>query len=133
MGWGLIELTVGRHIMLQSSNRLRRPADVARVRQQGKSNRHPLLILLVLPNELNVSRFAFVASRRVGKAVERNRAKRLLREAVRHRLSNIAPGWDCVLIARPSMVKAHFTDVETAVAQCLKRAKLLIVSGPTEK
>lgn len=119
--------------MLQSTHRLRRPADVARVRQHGKSRRHPLLIFLVLPNELNVSRFAFVASRRVGKAVQRNRAKRLLREAVRLQLNSIAPGWDCVLIARPSLAKAHFVDVETAVRQCLKRAKLLTVSEPTEK
>ena len=113
--------------MLQSPNRLRRPADVERVRQQGESRRHPYLILLVLPNELNVSRFAFIASRRVGKAVRRNRAKRLLREAVRHQLVKIAPGWDCVLIARPALLQAPFAEIETAVWQLLKRAKLLTV------
>lgn len=119
--------------MLQSQYRLRRPADVERVRQQGEPRRHPFLILLVQPNELTCSRFAFVASRRVGNAVQRNRAKRLLREAIRGQLVNIAPGWDCVLIARPFLLQAATVEVETAVIQSLRRAKLLTVSEPTEE
>lgn len=118
--------------MLQSPNRLRRPADVERVRQQGDSRRHPLVILLVHPNDLNVSRFAFVASRRVGNAIQRNRAKRLLREAVRNHLPELLQGWDCVLIARPSLPQAQYAEAETAVLQLFKRAKLLIVPEPTE-
>ncbi|HRQ37214.1 MAG TPA: ribonuclease P protein component [Chloroflexota bacterium] len=110
--------------MLQSNHRLRRPADINLVRQAGNSWRHPLLILLVRSNSLPVSRFAFVASRHVGKAVQRNRAKRLLREAVRAHLPEIQPGWDCVLIARPSLPQAAFGEVETAVTQLLQRAKL---------
>ncbi|MCL4267362.1 MAG: ribonuclease P protein component [Anaerolineae bacterium] len=111
--------------MLPSSHRLRRPADVKRVRQAGKSWRHPLVILLVQSNSLPASRFAFVASRQVGQAVSRNRAKRLLREAVRTHLPEIQPGWDCVLIARPSLPQAAFGEVDTAVTQLLHRAKLL--------
>jgi len=119
--------------MLQSKHRLRRPADVKRVRQHGKSRHHPLFVLLVHPNELSVARFAFIASRRVGKAVQRNRAKRVLREAVRLQLDKIAPGWDCVLIARPTILQASFAEVETAVLQLLKRAKLLTVPETTEE
>lgn len=110
--------------MLQPRHRLRRPADVQRVQQAGKSWRHPLVILLIQPNSLSVSRFAFVASRHVGKAVQRNRAKRLLREVVRAHLPDIQPGWDCVLIARPSLHQAAFGEVDTAVTQLLQRAKL---------
>lgn len=111
--------------MLQPHHRLRRPADVQRVRQAGKSWRHPLVILLVQSNPLPVSRFAFVASRHVGKAIHRNRAKRLLREVVRAHLPEIQPGWDCVLIARPSLSTATLGEVDTAVTQLLQRAKLL--------
>ncbi len=112
--------------MLQSSHRLRRPADVERVRREGHSWRHPLVILLVHANSLDTSRFAFIASRRVGKAVRRNRARRLLRESVRLHLNEIQPGWDCVLIARSALPQASYAEVETAVLQLLARAKLLI-------
>lgn len=111
--------------MLQSRHRLRRSADLERVRQQGHSWHHPLAVLLVQKNTENVSRFAFLASRRAGKAVHRNRAKRLLREAVRCHLSEIQPGWDCLFIARASTAQATFVQVETAVLQLLGRAHLL--------
>ena len=110
--------------MLQSTYRLRHPSDVKRVRQEGRSWRHPLAILLVYPNALHTSRFAFIASRHVGKAVQRNRAKRLLREAVHKHLQEIEPGWDCVIIARPTLPQTPFGDVETAVIQLLQRAKM---------
>ena len=112
--------------MLQSPYRLRRPTDVKRVRQDGRRWRHPLVILLVQSNSLTTSRFAFVASRHVGKAVQRNRAKRLLREAVHMHLPEIQPGWDCVMIARPMLPHTPFGEVNTAVYQLLQRAKLVV-------
>lgn len=111
--------------MLRQRYRLRRHADLQRVRQHGKSWHHPLAVLLVDANVLDVSRFAFVASRRVGKAVERNRAKRLFREAVRHHLSEIEVGWDCLFIARANAPDATYDEVETAVLQLLTRANLM--------
>ncbi|WP_420643661.1 ribonuclease P protein component [Candidatus Leptofilum sp.] len=111
--------------MLPQPHRLSRSADVANVRQQGRAFRHPLCILLVKSKGNGASRFAFVASKRVGKAVVRNRARRLLREAVRLHLGDIQPDWDCVWIARPQLPKAAFAEVETAVLQLLTQAKLL--------
>jgi ribonuclease P protein component len=73
-----------------------------------------------------VSRFGFAASRRIGNAVERNRAKRLLREAVRLHLPEIVPGVDCLLIARRATPGASFHEVEAAVLMLLERADLLI-------
>lgn len=110
--------------MLQSRHRLRRAADINRVRQQGASRRHPYVVAIAYPNGGEVSRFAFVASRRVGKAVQRNRARRLLREVIRQRMAEIKPGWDCVLIARREIVGASFAEVETAVLSLLFRLQL---------
>ncbi len=111
--------------MLPKRYRLRRSADLEKVRQSGRSWRHPLAILAVGENGQDVSRFAFIASRRVGNAVQRNRAKRLLREAVQHHLPEIKPGRDCIFIARSPLPQAAFGDVDTAVRQLLRRAKLL--------
>jgi ribonuclease P protein component len=76
-------------------------------------------------NSAPPSRFAFTAGRRVGKAVARNRSKRLLREAVREQLGRIEPGWDCLLIARDGTPDADYDAVRTAVLNLLKRAHLL--------
>lgn len=111
--------------MLPKPHRLTRSDDVALVRQQGRAFHHPLCILLVQSTDKATSRFAFVASKRVGKAVVRNRGRRLLREAVRLHLDEIQPGWDCVWIARPQLSQASFAEVETAVLHLLTRAKLL--------
>ncbi len=76
-------------------------------------------------NDQEVSRFAFVAGRRVGNAVTRNRCKRLMREAVHHHLVEIEAGWDFMMIARNPLASASYKEVETAVAQLLARANLL--------
>jgi len=110
--------------MLQYKHRLRRPADIQHVRQAAHSWRHPLVILLAQPTANECTRFAFVASRQVGNAVQRNRGKRLLREAVRLHLDDVQPGWDCVFIARAFLSKATYAEVETAVLQLFRRAQL---------
>lgn len=115
--------------MLPSQHRLRRSADLKRVREQGRSRRHPLVVVIAQPNDLAVSRFAFVASRRVGNAVQRNRARRLLREVVRNHLPEIKPGWDCVLVARQEICGVSYWQVETAVLAVLSRWQLLTPSS----
>lgn len=114
--------------MLQRRYRLRSSSDLQQVRQEGRSWRHPLLILLVKTNQRDSSRFAFVAGRRVGNAVVRNRSKRLMREVVRRHLDEIAAGYDVMLIARASIAAVSYRDVETAVLQLLARANLLNLS-----
>ncbi len=105
--------------------RLRSKERFQQVRRQGRSYKHRLLVLVVLPNDLPYSRFGFTASKRVGNAVKRNRARRLMREAMRLRLERIQPGWDVVCIARPPMAQATFHDVQAACDELLARARLL--------
>ena len=101
------------------------------VRCEGRSWSHPLLVLFALTNELPRSRFGFVVSKRVGNAVVRNRAKRLMREAARVRLSGTVPGWDLVLVARGAMAKADVWRTGEALDSLLDRAGLLAPSRPS--
>lgn len=110
--------------------RLHRKSDFDRLRRNGRRFVHPLVVLIACPQDTvdrlsPNSRFAFSASKRVGNAVWRNRAKRLMREAVRPHLAQIQPHWDCLFVARPNTPQAHLTDIEAAVLQLLKRAQLL--------
>jgi ribonuclease P protein component len=109
---------------MKRSFSLRQGSEFQRVWDNGKSWSHSLVILRACANGTESSRFGFVVGKKVGNAVERNRAKRLMREAVRHRLQDIAQGWDIVLIARRDADKVEFKAIDAAVAGLLERAHL---------
>lgn len=96
-----------------------------RVRRTGKSYAHPLIILIASPNELSLSRFGVSASKAVGGAIARNRAKRRIRAAIYHFLPTIQAGWDLILIARAPLVDAEWSHVCEALKVLLKRARII--------
>jgi ribonuclease P protein component len=104
--------------------RLRRNNDFERVRYAGQSIASPLLVLAFLRNNLDHSRFGFVVSKRLGKAVQRNKIKRRSREAVRLRLAQIKPGYDLVFIARKFASEASYVDLAEGMEKLLKKADL---------
>jgi ribonuclease P protein component len=105
--------------------RLRRNSDFQRVRRLGKFHASPLMVLAFLRNELDHSRFGFVVSKRLGKAVRRNKIKRRMREATRLRLSQIKPGFDVVFIARKPVAQVCYPEIERTLEYLLRNADLL--------
>lgn len=110
---------------MKRQHRLRHNVDFQQVRRNGKSNASPLMVLAFLRNELDYSRFGFVVSKRLGKAVQRNRIKRRLREVTRLRLAQIKPGFDLVFIARQPINQASYSQIEQGMEQLVKASGLL--------
>jgi ribonuclease P protein component len=105
--------------------------DIERVWREGRSHAHPLAVLITCPRAGTIdgsplpTRCAFVAGKRVGSAVARNRAKRLLREAFRSRPEASTMGWELVFVARQALAKATLSEVKLAVGQLLKHADVV--------
>jgi len=102
------------------------------VRETGVSYTHPLFVLCVLANEQPISRCGITVSRRLGKAVERNRVRRRISEAVRLIWDLVAPGWDMVWIARPASKSAEFAEIQEGCIRLLRRARVLKSAPPSE-
>jgi ribonuclease P protein component len=117
---------------LNRSQRLRRPDQFQRVRREGKTWHHALLLLNAAPSRRRQTRCGIVVGKRLGKAVERNRARRRVREAVRLSYASIQPGWDLVFVVRPGVVTAPFTEIQGAVAALLKRGGIWRESIPAQ-
>ena len=101
-----------------------------RLRREGKSYSHRMLLLCVLHNNLNYSRCGITVSRRIGGAVVRNRVRRRIAEAVRLVWDSIEPGWDMVWVARTPIVRAGFVEVQAGTIQLLQRAGLRTPGWP---
>jgi len=118
---------------MKPCQRLKHSSRFQELYRRGTSAVHPLVVLRALPNGLDYSRFGFVAGKRIGKAVVRNRAKRRLREAMRRRVLAAPAGYDMVLIARSGIVQARFEAIDAAVAELLKAlARRQASSTPSE-
>lgn len=94
-----------------------------RVFRHGKAAHGALTSVRVLPNSQDNSRLGLVVGKRVGGAVQRNRAKRLIREAIKVRA--LPAGWDVVVTARPGIHSAKYTDVEREARELLTRTGVL--------
>lgn len=105
---------------------IRSSREIERVFATGRRAATEHFVLLVAPTPLGAGargRLAFVAGRKLGGAVTRNRAKRVLREAVR-RAGGPWQGADVVVVARRSAATASAAELDAALALALARAGL---------
>jgi ribonuclease P protein component len=90
--------------------RIRRRAEFQQVYEHGVRIRGRYSTVFLRPNPLGVGRLGIAASKKLGGAVQRNRAKRLIREIFRR--CNHTPGLDVVVVPRRELLDAGFAALE---------------------
>lgn len=105
---------------LSADERLRRRADYLRCYRTGRRRHGPLAILYFVPNQLGHPRLGITASRKVGKAVARQRLKRRIKEVYRRwdRRDEL-PAMDLVVHLKPGVGTADFPTVREEVVRLL--------------
>lgn len=108
---------------LRKRERLRKRREFLAVQRSGKRYHADLFVLIWAPGPAPWTRLGVTASRRVGGAVARNRAKRLIREAFRRNKPSLPPATDLVIIAKPAVVGAGLAEVERRLLSWASRQR----------
>ena len=91
----------------------------------GKVYVHPLLILYVRKNREKTPRIGITTGKKVGGAVQRNRSRRIIREAYRSFAGQITRHVDLVFVARATTPRSTSTELREVMREQLKKAGLL--------
>jgi ribonuclease P protein component len=116
----------GRSILSLRGARLRKHTDYQRVYASGRKRPSTTMSWFLAPQAVHVSgpRVGFTASKALGKAHERNRIKRRLREVVRRHIELLPLGFDLVLHPRRAVLTVEFTKLDAEVVRILMQANV---------
>ena len=98
--------------------------EFTRAYARGKAYIHPKLVLYVNKNRLGHTRVGLTATKKIGGAVQRNRARRVMRAAIAAHLPYDVGGYDLVFVARGQTARCKSGEVAAAAALLLKKAGL---------
>ncbi|MCI8609970.1 MAG: ribonuclease P protein component [Firmicutes bacterium] len=109
-------------------NVLRRKTDFSAVYNRGKSVGDRYVVLFYRANGLSYHRTGFLASKKVGNSVRRNRARRLMKESYRHlqhRIPSDGVHYDLIIIARNTISGKKCAEVERSLLSAFKRTGVI--------
>jgi ribonuclease P protein component len=121
------EAPAGPRLSLSQKQRLERSWEFDRVRREGQRVVKGCLILnwRVAEGGPESSRIGVVTSRKIGGAVVRSRARRLLREVFRRHQHDFIRPLEMVLVARQSISGKAYSDVERDFVSAARQGKIL--------
>ena len=102
-------------------NVLRKNSEFSAVYNKGKSVGDRYVVLFYRLNGLPYKRLAFLASKKVGNSVVRNRAKRLMKESYRNIEGSLPEGYDFIIIARNTICGKKCAEVEKSLNSAFRR------------
>ena len=100
--------------------------DFRRLYARGKSFVSPVVVVYTLKNRTGQVRVGITTSKKIGNAVQRNRSRRVIREAYRGLASRVRPGVDLVFVARGKTPYVKSTDVARHMERQLQAAGVLL-------
>jgi ribonuclease P protein component len=103
-------------------NVLRKKKDFTAIYNKGKSIGERYVVLFTRKNNLEYNRTAFLASKKVGNSVSRNRARRLMKESYRDLKQNLDSGYDLIWIARNTICNLKCADVKKSMEAALRKS-----------
>lgn len=106
-------------------NVLRNKKDFSAIYNRGKSFGGKYIVLFCRRNNLGYNRLGFLASKKVGNSVVRNRARRLMKESYRQIEASTIKGFDLILIARNTIKDVKCEEVYKSMNSLLKKAGLI--------
>ncbi len=96
-----------------------------RLYYRGKAYPTPYFVLYAMRTNSPVNRIGFTVSKKIGKAVVRNRARRRMSEAFRLSEPRIKQGYYMVMVARQAVLKADFNEICRSLEGVLEKAALV--------
>ena len=99
-----------------------------RVYKKGLFKAHPLLVTYVFKTGRGFVRYGITATKKVGKALERNRARRVIEAAARENIPNLKGSFDIVFVARAKTPAAKSQEVSR-----IMQKQLSLIAGGEEK
>jgi ribonuclease P protein component len=106
-------------LKFRPAEHIRRRAEFQQIYERGVKVHSRYSTVFILPNTCGVGRLGIAATRKLGGAVQRNRAKRLIREVFRR--NKIASGYDVVVIPKRDLLDASLSTLETDYRTLLER------------
>lgn len=111
---------------MQHTYTLKTNNDFRRIYSKGKSFVNSGVVVYISKNRIGYNRVGLTVGKKIGNAVKRNRAKRVMREAFMQFENSLKNGYDIVLVARGRTVSLKSTEVTRLLNTLFVKAEMLI-------
>ena len=109
--------------------KLRKRWEFERVYNEGRKFVNEVFVIYIAPNDLGINRLGIAVSKKLGKAVKRNRVRRLIRESFRLLEDKLRKGFDIVVVGRTPAIGMKCQQTQAAMSELFRKAGILIDEG----